>query len=368
MKVHPVSDAPIQVLVVDDSAIVRGLLTRALESDSNIKVAGSAMHGEAALAWMRKYHADVVLLDVEMPVLNGFETLRQIQIEHPGKFVIMVSGLTYSGAKTTLQALRLGAVGCVAKPEARSVAEAVALVARELVPMVRGLVPRRVDSETKTVISKPVTRKPVLLKKRSRLAQSIELVVVGCSTGGPRALERFVKDLPHDFDLPICIVQHMPPFFTPMLAKHLEADSGRRACEAQTDMLIEPRRIYVAPGDFHFTLALEPQGLVAKLNQDPPEHFCRPSVNPLFRSAAHCCGGGLIAVMLTGMGNDGVEATADIHRAGGHIIAQDEATSVVWGMPGAIARAGLVHQLLPIQQIGAAVGNAVRKAPQGVLK
>lgn len=358
----------IQVLVVDDSAIVRGLLTRALESDPGIKVAGTAMHGEAALHWLRDHRADVVILDVEMPVLNGLETLRQIQANHPGQFVIMVSSQTYSGAETTLKALRLGAVGCVAKPEARCISEAIAMVAQELVPLVRGLTTRRAEPANKTEAPLAVTRRPVLATKRPRLAQPTELVVVGSSTGGPRALEQFLKGLPHDFNLPICIAQHMPPFFTPMLAKHLEADSGRHACEAQTNMLIEPGCIYIAPGDFHFTLARKPRGIVAMLNQDPPEHFCRPSVNPLFRSAVQCCGGGLVAVMLTGMGDDGVEATADIHRAGGHIIAQDEETSVVWGMPGAIVRAGLVHQLLPIQDIGAAVGRAVVRSPQGVLR
>ncbi len=360
------NDTPIRVLVVDDSAIVRGLLTRALESDPAIKVVGTAMHGEQGLRWLKKHQADVVLLDVEMPVLNGLETLQRIQQEHPKLYVIMVSSLTYSGAETTMKALRLGAVGCVAKPDANSISEAVAIVARELVPLVRGLNVQR-EQPTPSAV-KPAPRVSPLPPRRPRLIQPTELLVIGSSTGGPRALEQLVKGLPADFDLPICIAQHMPPFFTPMLAKHLAVDSGRRTYEAQSDMLIEPGCIYVAPGDFHFTVVRQNRSLIAKLNQDAPEHFCRPSVNPLFRSAAQCCGSGLIAVMLTGMGDDGLEGTADIFRAGGLVIAQDEATSVVWGMPGAISRAGLVHQLLPMPEIAPAIGRAVQRTHQGVLR
>ena len=364
------ANAPIEVLIVDDSAIVRGLVTRALESDPGIKVMGSAMHGEAALRFLRDKSPDVVLLDVEMPVMGGLETLERILALRPDMHVIMVSSLTISGAEISLKAMRLGAVGCIAKPEARSASEAVAIVAKELVPLVLSLKKRRVAP---AIVAPTAPRvMPSLAApmppSRPRFAQATEILVVGSSTGGPRALEVFVKNLPHDFELPICIVQHMPAFFTPMLAKHLGDDSGRPACEAKPDMVIENGHIYVAPGDYHFTLMRRDRRLVAQINQDPPEHFCRPSVNPLFRSAAACCGGGLIAVMFTGMGDDGLEGTGDVHRAGGHVIAQDEATSVVWGMPGAITRAGLVHQVLPLDEIAGAVGRAVRRIPQGALR
>lgn len=329
------------------------------------------MHGEAALRFLSKSPVDVVLLDVEMPVMGGLETLEKIQAQHVGTNVIMVSSLTVSGAETTLKALRLGAVGCIAKPEARSASEAVAMVAKELVPMVRNLKRKvsvaAVGSPT-ALRSTPSLAAPPMPPSRPRFAQPTELLVIGSSTGGPRALEQFVKGLPHDFDLPICIVQHMPAFFTPMLAKHLGEDSGRPSHEVKQDMEIEAGHIYVAPGDFHFTLMRCDRSLVASLNQAPPEHFCRPSVNPLFRSAAQRCGGGLIAVMLTGMGDDGLEGTADIHKAGGHIIAQDEATSVVWGMPGAITRAGLVHQVLPLSEIPGAVSRAVRRPVAGAMR
>ncbi len=364
------STSQVQVIVVDDSAIISGLMTRALESDPAIKVAGSAMHGEAALKLLQRTPVDVVLLDVEMPVMGGIETLAQIQAQHPGVNVIMVSSLTFSGAETTMKALRLGAVGCIAKPEARSASEAVAIISKELVPIVRGLkrkLPAPATASASAIRPMPSLAAP-MPPSRPRFAQPTELLVVGSSTGGPRALEEFVKGLPHDFDLPICIVQHMPAFFTPMLAKHLGDDSGRPSCEAKQDMEIEPGHIYVAPGDYHFSLIRCDRTLVAKLTQEPAEHFCRPSVNPLFRSAALRCGGGVIAVMLTGMGDDGLEGTADIHKAGGHIIAQDEATSIVWGMPGAITRAGLVHQVLPLSEIAGAVGRAVRRPVAGAMR
>jgi two-component system chemotaxis response regulator CheB len=370
LKALTLANIPIEVLVVDDSAIVRGLLTRALESDPGIKIVGSAMHGEAALRFLRDKSANVVLLDVEMPVMGGLEALEKIQALHPDVHVIMVSSLTISGAEISLKAMRLGAVGCIAKPEARNASEAVEVVAKDLVPLVLSLKKRPTGSSTVAPVtprSMPATVAP-MPPSRPRFGQATELLVVGSSTGGPRALEVFVKGLPHDFDLPICVVQHMPAFFTPMLAKHLGDDSGRPTCEAKPNMVIQPGHIYVAPGDYHFTVARRDRKLVAQLNQDPPEHFCRPSVNPLFRSAAACCGGGLIAAMFTGMGEDGLEGTGDIHRAGGHVIAQDEATSVVWGMPGAITRAGFVHQVLPLNDIASAVGRAVRRTPQGALR
>lgn len=359
---------PIQVLIVDDSAIIRGLLTRALETDPEIQVVGSAMHGEAALKALSKTPANVVLLDVEMPVMDGLTALEQIQALFPQTHVIMISSLTRSGAETTMKALRLGAVGCIAKPEARSASEAVAIIAKELVPLVTSLKPK-VSGGSKlagAVAPVPVARPP-MPPSRPRFGAPPELVVIGSSTGGPRALEQVVKSLPHDFTLPICIVQHMPAYFTPMLAKHLEADSGRPTCEARPDMPIENGRIYVAPGDYHFSLIRCDRVLVAKLDQAPSEHFCRPSVNPLFRSAASRCGSSVVAVMLTGMGDDGLEGTADIHKAGGFVIAQDEESSVVWGMPGAIVRAGLVHQILPLSEIAGAIGRAARRSTQGVL-
>jgi two-component system chemotaxis response regulator CheB len=221
----------------------------------------------------------------------------------------------------------------------------------ELVPLVKAL--GRPD-DARIEPSPPTTRGSILRSPLARRTRP-QIIVIGSSTGGPNALSTVLKDLNPDISQPILIVQHMPATFTSMLAKHLEKDSGRPCQEAVPGGLVEPGKIYVAPGDFHMALDRENNQFVTRLNQGPPQHFCRPSVNPLFESAAEHCGGKTLAVMLTGMGDDGIEGTRAIANRGGTILAQDEATSVVWGMPGAVARAGLAHEILPLTSIAEAM-------------
>ncbi|MGE3313731.1 MAG: chemotaxis response regulator protein-glutamate methylesterase [Planctomycetaceae bacterium] len=340
------SDSVVRVLVVDDSAVVRGLLARALETDPEIRVAGTAMHGEQALGWLRRNKADVVVLDVEMPVMDGLTALARIQDEFPSVHVVMASGLTYEGASTTVKALALGAAGCIAKPSARSTTESIDLLVRDLVPMIRALGGHDQGIHAPTPVKPPSSPRPIVPPA---------VVVIGASTGGPKALTTVLSALPADFPLPILIVQHMPPMFTPMLAKHLEQDTRRPCREAVNGGKIEANHTYVAPGDFHVQVERQSGAMVTILNQDPPEHYCRPSVNPLFRSAAHWYGNRLLAVMLTGMGEDGIEGTRAIVARQGYVIAQDQATSVVWGMPGAVVREQLAHETLPISMIAPAI-------------
>lgn len=342
------STTPIRVLVVDDSAVVRGLLSRALESDPEITIAGTAMHGERALTWLRKNPADIVVLDVEMPVMDGLTALEHIQREFPSVHVIMASSLTFQGAETTVEALALGAAGCIAKPAARNASESIEHLVRELVPLVKAL------GGAGTSATGPVATSSAKLNQ-SRPVVEPQIVVIGTSTGGPKALSHVLSGLPSDFPLPILIVQHMPPLFTPMLAKHIEADTGRPCQEAVDGEPIERGRTYVAPGDYHVVIDKRNDRMVTLLNQAPPEHYCRPSVNPLFRSAAEWYGKTVLGVMLTGMGDDGFEGTGLLVERQGYMIAQDEATSVVWGMPGAVARAGLAHEVLPISEIAPAI-------------
>ena len=342
------TDAVTRVLVVDDSAVVRGLLARALETDPAIKVAGTAMHGEQALGWMRRYPVDVVILDVEMPVMDGLTALSKIQDEFPAVHVIMASGLTYAGAETTVKALALGAAGCIAKPAARSTAESIELLVKDLVPLVKALGAPQAH-EVPAEIFPPQSR------AAGHQLVPPSLVVIGSSTGGPKALTTVLSGLPRDFPLPILIVQHMPPLFTPMLAKHLQQDSGRPCQEAQHGQHIERNHTYVAPGDYHVVINKHDNHMITTLNQDAPEHYCRPSVNPLFRSAAEWYGKSVLAVMLTGMGDEGIEGTRSISARQGYIIAQDQATSVVWGMPAAVVRENLAHEVLPLQQIAPAI-------------
>ena len=343
-------------MVVDDSAVVRGLLVRALSNDPEIAVAATAMHGEAALRQLRTHLIDVVVLDVEMPVMDGLTALSNIQRDFPSTRVIMASSLTKEGAEPTVRALALGAAACIAKPVAASLSEGIEKLAAELVPLVKAL--GRATSADTTGPYCPLPRTTTFRQPRKVLP---EVIVIGSSTGGPNALSKVMTSLSDEVACPILIVQHMPPTFTPMLARHLASDSGRPCQEAVDGGPIERRRIYVAPGDFHMEITKSGNRMVTMLSQGPPQHYCRPSVNPLFLSAAMWYGNRVLAVMLTGMGDDGIEGTREIVDRGGTVIAQDEATSVVWGMPGAVVRDGLADEVLPLDDIAGAMARACTK-------
>lgn len=358
----------IRVLIVDDSAVIRGLITKSLEKDPQIIVAGTAMNGERALTWMNSNPVDVVILDVEMPVMDGLTALQKIQVDFPNIPVIMASGLTSKGAETTVTALSLGAVGCVAKPQTGSAAESMRVLSRELIMMIKAVCSKKKTrsrlSQNKGAnhsrnpkqqsVSSPSTGNN-LFSKNIKFFKEPEVLIIGTSTGGPKALAELLPQIPVDFPIPILIVQHMPPGFTEILASHIQKDSGRKTVEAKHNQPLESHMTYVAPGGSHLLIGEKDGQKVTLINQDPPEHFCRPSVNPLFRSAAKHFGNSTLAVMLTGMGEDGIEGTHDVARAGGTIFAQDEASSVVWGMPAAVVAAGLADKVLPLSQIAAEI-------------
>lgn len=340
---------PTRVLIVDDSAVVRGLLVRALQTCPDVEISGTAMHGEAALNQLQRQPADIVVLDIEMPVMDGLTALPRILRAFPQTRVIVASSSTYEGAETTVKALALGAAGCIAKPSKASVTDSIQHVAAELLPLVQALrLPKAASPEQKP-------REPAACVSAGRGRSRPDVVVIGTSTGGPNALSKLLAAIPAEFDLPILIVQHMPPLFTPLLAHHLAQDSRRPCQEAVDGGPIERGHIYLAPGDYHLTVNKRGNRMVTELNQNSPEHFCRPSVNPLFRSAAEWYGPRLLAVMLTGMGEDGLEGTQEVVSRKGYVIAQDEATSVVWGMPGALVRHGLAHEVLPLERIAGAI-------------
>lgn len=340
----PLGPAPfIRVMVVDDSAVVRGLMARIVGNDSKLRLVGTAHHGEAALAQLARTPADVVILDVEMPVMNGLETLRHIQTRFPETKVIMASSLTTSGAEITVKALATGAVGCIAKPQCASVIESVTSLGNELLPMIHAVgVPKR-----------SILRRGEISRfaKPSADRQPFGAVVIGVSTGGPRALSSLLGLLDDSVTQPILIVQHMPPSFTTMLAKHLAADSRRPCSEAVDGELIQRGRIYVAPGGKHLRVRRSDNGVRAVIDEGPQQHYCRPSVNPLFESAAQVWDSATLAIMLTGMGSDGIEGVRTLRERNAWIIAQDEASSVVWGMPGAVVREHLHDECLPLDAI-----------------
>ena len=331
-------------MVVDDSAIVRGLIVQTLERDPALSVVARAANGEAALIELARTSVDVVVLDIEMPVMDGLTALPLILQRQPEVKVVMASTLTRRNARISLQALQAGAADYVPKPETGGLVGAEDF-ARELVAKVKAL-GRRGSPATSPATTPPVVR-PAPLSPPVRP----QVVAIGGSTGAPPALMSLFADLKGELEQAVLLTQHMPPTFTAMLAEQLERAGGRPAAEARDGEPVLPGRIYVAPGGWHMTVGLSGRVPVIRLNQEAPEHFCRPSVDPMLRSAAAVYGPGLLAVILTGMGSDGAEGCRTVAEAGGRFVVQDEATSVVWGMPGAAAKTGLAEAVLPINQI-----------------
>lgn len=347
----PVRDPRIRVMVVDDSAIVRGLIVQTLERDPALSVVARAAQGEAALAELDRTAVDVVVLDIEMPVMDGLTALPLILKKRPEVKVIMASTLTRRNARISLQALEAGAADYVPKPETGGLVGAEEF-ARELTAKVKAL-GRRARPAHAPTLAAPVVR-PAPLSPPVRPG----VVAIGGSTGAPPALMALFADLKDELEQAVLLTQHMPPTFTAMLAEQLERTGVRPAAEARDGEPILPGRIYVAPGGWHMTVGLSGSVPVIRLNQEAPEHFCRPSVDPMLRSAAAIYGPGVLAVILTGMGADGAEGCRAVAEAGGRFVVQDEATSVVWGMPGAAAKTGLAEAVLPLTQIAPWVRRA----------
>ncbi|MBA4016991.1 MAG: chemotaxis response regulator protein-glutamate methylesterase [Pirellula sp.] len=339
----------IRILIVDDSVVIRRLLTDILSQEPGIEVAGIAPNGRIALAKLPQINPDLVTLDVEMPELDGLETLRELRKTYPKLPVIMFSTLTARGAAETLDALALGASDYVAKPaNVGSVAAGIQSVREQLLPKIRALCAPRVAVPKLPAAASGVARP---LKPSATGPRCFEVAVIGSSTGGPQALSKLLTALPADFPVPIVVVQHMPPLFTQHLANRLNQECALRVSEAQVGDRLEPGRVLIAPGDFHVELVRRGTEVRVALNQAPPENSCRPAVDVLFRSAASIYGANSLGVVLTGMGQDGLRGSEAIVQSGGAVIAQDQATSVVWGMPRAVAEAGIAHAVLPLTNI-----------------
>lgn len=345
----------IRVLIVDDSTVIRRILTEALASDPSIEIAGTAANGRIALAKLTQINPDAVTLDMEMPELDGLATLTELRKTHPKLPVIMFSTLTQKGAIATLNALSQGASDYVTKPaNVGGVTAAIQGVKNELIPKIKALCQIPASVGTAPAAIRPVLSSVANLRGTLDLRlQRFEIISIGVSTGGPNALTEIFRQLPANMPVPIVIVQHMPPVFTKYLAERLNAVSPVEVVEAKAGDVLSPGKAWLAPGNFHMNLSRIDGRTTIQLHQGPPENSCRPAADVLFRSVAEAYGPHALGVVLTGMGQDGLRGCAAICAAGGKVIAQDETSSVVWGMPGAVVGAGLADAILPLPRIAA---------------
>ncbi|WP_147795562.1 chemotaxis response regulator protein-glutamate methylesterase [Cellulomonas sp. Y8] len=383
----------IRVLVVDDSVVVRRLVTDSLSRDPDIEVVGFASNGRIALAKVDQLAPDLVTMDIEMPEMNGIEAVRALRRNRHTMPIIMFSTLTERGASATLDALVAGATDYVTKPaNVGSVQESLDRVASELIPKIKALVPHRAGAAgalpsaagpaggaapagapaprarlaagAAPIASSANARRPVVTRQ-APAPHPVSAVIIGSSTGGPEALSKVIGALSAPPSVPVLVVQHMPPVFTRQLAARLDRLGPATVVEAADGDLLQPGTVYIAPGDHHLELSRSAGQLRVKLTDGPPVNFCRPAVDVLFRSAVRELGGQLLALVLTGMGADGRTGCEDVVGAGGTVVVQDEPTSVVWGMPGAVATAGFAHRVLPLGEVAPTLESVLARAGSG---
>jgi len=352
-----VKSAKKRVLLVDDAVVVRKVLTQAIGQDPALEVAATAVNGRIALAKFPTVQPDIVLLDIEMPEMDGLETVRELRKIDSRVPIIMFSTLTERGASITLEALALGATDYVTKPSNLDGAATLEAVTVELIPKIRAICHVPGAQSILAPVAKPHT--PLsFIPPQSRLLPPAKIVVIGVSTGGPDALARLLPSLPANLSVPVLIAQHMPAIFTAMLASRLSSKSQLPVRECKSGEAVVPGQVVIAPGNFHMTMEQEHRESLLRTNQSPRENFCRPSVDVLFRSVAPIYGERTLAVVLTGMGQDGLKGCEVLRAAGARVFVQDEASSVVWGMPGFVARAGLADKILPLDQIASEIVRA----------
>jgi two-component system chemotaxis response regulator CheB len=351
---------PIRVMVVDDSVVVRKIVTDVLSGDPDIEVVGTAVNGKIAVAKLAQLKPDLITMDIEMPEMNGIEAVRAIRALRNRVPIVMFSTLTDRGASATLDALSAGANDYVTKPaNVGSVGQSMESVRQQLIPKIKALTGRPVflGAAAPAAAAPPRPAAP-----RTGPGMKPAVLVIGSSTGGPEALARILPQLPASLSVPVLLVQHMPPVFTRQFAQRLDRLCALRVVEATDGVPLEPGTVHLAPGDHHLVVRAGPRGFTTGLNQGPPENFCRPSVDPLFRSAVTAYDGAVLGVVLTGMGADGRNGAGEIRAHGGTVVVQDQATSVVWGMPGAVSQAGYADETLPLDRIPEAITRHITGA------
>lgn len=361
---------PIRVMIVDDSAVIRGLVTRSLEGDPSIRVVASVGDGKMAINALQRQPVDVIVLDIEMPVMDGLSAIPELLAVDPSVKIIMSSTLTARGAEVSLKAMQLGAADYVPKPTSTREISGGDEFKRTLTEKVRVLgsvaragsgrrastpvVPRTPAAAGPPRAPTPTGDRIVRLRPMPTPAARPDVIAIGSSTGGPQALFQVVAQL-RGLAQPVLITQHMPATFTTILAQHIQRQCEVVCAEAKDGEPVVGGRVYIAPGDNHMLVVNRGAGPHISLTKDPPENFCRPAVDPMLRSIVAHYGRKVLAVVLTGMGQDGMRGCGVVAEAGGLVVAQDEASSVVWGMPGAVATAGHANAVLPVGEIGAHV-------------
>lgn len=371
---------PIRVLIIDDAVVIRRMLSDVLSSDPQLEVVGIAANGNIGLSKIPQVNPDLITLDIEMPELDGLQTLQQIRKQYPRLPVIMFSTLTERGAAKTLEALALGASDYITKPaNVGSVTQAIERIRTELIPKIKALCAvvagmdpaapaglaaggARPGNTAQAASARTGLTAPVVLRAPQKVPKRIELVAIGVSTGGPNALAAVFAKLPANFPVPIVITQHMPPVFTRILAERLSECSPLVVHEGAPGDVLRPGTAWIAPGGFHMTVARSGAELVLRTSTEPPENSCRPAVDVMFRSVAAALGGHALGVVLTGMGQDGLRGCEELCTQGAQVITQDENSSVVWGMPGFVARAGLAEKVIPLGEVA---GEIVRRVMNG---
>ncbi|MCK5269910.1 MAG: chemotaxis response regulator protein-glutamate methylesterase [Sedimentisphaerales bacterium] len=359
------SESTIRVLVVDDTAIYRKIVSNVLADAPGIEVVGTAPNGKIALQKIEQLKPDVLTLDLEMPEMDGLEVLRQLKAQDSPVGAIMLSAFTADGADTTVKALELGAFDFVLKPTSGSIEESNAILKRELCPKInafagarciRGILSGKPSSTapTQATVASDI-KSPDVVQRMTGIAAGAagkpKVVVLGISTGGPQSLAQMLPKLPADLSVPILIVQHMPPMFTKSLADDLDKKCALSVSEAHNGQLVQPGHIIIAPGGKQMKVRKSQDNIIIAITDDPPENSCKPAVDYLFRSVAHTFGGRALGVIMTGMGNDGSLGCRLLKRNGASILTQDEATCVVYGMPKQPADEGLADVIAPLDSI-----------------
>ena len=355
---------PVRVMIVDDSAVIRGFISRTLQDVASITLVSSASNGEIAVENLKRYPTDVIILDIEMPVMDGLTAIPKLKAVDPGVQILMASTLTQKNAEISVKAMSLGATDYVAKPfftrdglSRRFPQRTCWLKLRFSAAVARRRGVRPVAAEGAQAVARivptVVEKKPIVIRPMPVFKP--EVLAIGSSTGGPQALFEVIRSMGSQLSQPILVTQHMPPAFTTILAEHITKQCQVTCSEAKDGDVLQAGHYYIAPGDFHMHVVRRAGVPTIHLVKDPPENFCRPAVDPMLRSLVDVYGGKILTIILTGMGQDGWKGCEGVIKAGGAVIAQDEASSIVWGMPGAVAVAGVCSAVLPLVEIGVMV-------------